>query len=165
MDISKFVKNIKNGVLNITENLDSIKVRNKSSFTSIRQSNIIAGGDVSGSSFVQNISGKSAKGTQRVWIDGVEIDASIANEITTINVIGNVNKIDSQGIVTVSGDVTGGIDTQGKVEVQGNVQGNIDTQGRVICGDVTGDIDSQGRIECGNVGGDIDCMGQVTIRK
>lgn len=173
MDISKFVKNIKDGVLNITDNIDSIKVR-KNSSRSIRQSNIVAGGDVvagnithngKGNSFVQNVSGKSAKGNQRIWINGKEVDAEIANEITTINVTGNVNTIDSQGVVEVGGDVTGGINTQGRVEVHGDVDGNIDTQGRVSCGDVTGDIDTQGRVECGNVGGDIDCMGGVIINK
>lgn len=165
MDIKKIVKNIKDGVLNMTENLDSIKVRKNSSFISIRQSNIVAGGDVSGSSFVQNISGSNAKGTQRVWINGEEIDASVANEITTINVTGNVKKIDSQGVVTVGGDVTGGINTQGRVEVQGNVRGGIDTQGRVECGDVSGNINTMGRVDCGNVKGSIDTMGKVTIAK
>lgn len=165
MGISKFLQDIKDGVLDITDNIDSIKVRKNSSSISIRQSNIVAGGDVSGSSFVQNISGKSAKGIQRIWINGKEIDAEIANEITTINVTGNVNTIDSQGVVEVGGDVTGGINTQGRVEVHGDVNGNIDTQGRVSCGDVAGDIDTQGRVECGNVGGDIDCMGKVIINK
>lgn len=168
-------KMIKNGILTIEEDLSKIKVRKESSFTSIRQSNNVAGGDIAGGSiihqsvdgnkFVQNISGKSAKGTQRIWIDGEEVDAVIANDITTINVTGNVNRIDSQGIVSVGGDVTGGINTQGRVEVKGDVDGGIDTQGKVICGDVTGDIDTQGSVECGSVGGDIDCMGRVTINK
>ncbi len=165
MNMKDIGKMVKDGILTIKEDLSKIKVRKESSFMRITQSNIVAGGDVSGSSFVQNISGKNAKGTQRIWIDGKEVDAAIANEITTINVTGDVNQIDTQGVVTVSGDVTGGINTQGRVEVQGDVDGDIDTQGRVSCGDVTGDIDTQGSIECGNVGGDIDCMGRVTINK
>lgn len=174
MDLKKIIKDIKNGVMDIKEDLESIKVRKKSSSITITQSNIRAGGDVAAgdlvggsvrSSFTQNVNGKHASGTQRIWINGQEIDSSIAQEITEINITGNVKTVDTQGVVNVGGDVTGGIDTQGAVDVKGSVEGNINTQGRVACGDITGDIDTQGRVECGRVGGNIDTMGRVTINK
>lgn len=174
MDLKKIIKDIKNGVMDIKEDLGSIKVRKKSSFVSITQSNIKAGGDVAAgdlvggsirSSFTQNINGKHASGTQRIWINGKEIDSSIAQSITEINITGNVKTVDTQGVVNVGGDVTGKIDTQGAVEVQGSVDGDINTQGSVTCGDVTGNVDTQGRVDCGRVGGDVDTMGRVTINR
>jgi len=163
---------IKDGVMNIKDSVDSIKVRKSSSTTVIQSNNVVKGdvvggnisfGNIGGGKFVQNINGKHAKGVQRIWVDGEEIESSIANSITSINVTGDVKTVDTQGEVSVGGDVTGKIDTQGRVEVSGNVKGNINTQGRVECKDVSGSINTMGKVECGAVGGNVDTMGKVII--
>ncbi len=171
---------IKDGVLDIKDNLKSLKVRGNSTVRqTVRQTNNVVGGDMVGgdmvggtiSSFEQNISGKNAKGVQitnsvqRVWINGFEVDSELAQGIREINVTGNVKTIDTQGAVNVGGDVTGGINTQGRVEVAGRVDGHVDTQGRVTCGDVTGNVNTMGKVECGKVGGNVDTMGKVIIGK
>jgi len=150
---------IKDGVLDITGDLKSLVVKKKSSSVVIQNGNIVSGDIVGGSTFVQNVNGKvNAKGVQfgcigpgssqqRIIIDGVEVDAEIAQGIQVINVAGNVGKLDSAGSVNVGGDVNGTLDSNGSVEVKGDVKGNIDSNGRVTCGDVTGDIDSNGRVE------------------
>ncbi len=168
---------IKDGVMDITGDLKSLVVKKKSSSIVIQNGNVVAGDIVGGSTFVQNINGGvNAKGAQfgcigsgssqqRIFIDGKEVDADIAQGIQVINVAGNVGKLDSAGCVNVEGDVYGKVESNGSVEVKGSVKGNIDSNGRVQCGDVTGSIDSNGRVECGNVGGDVDAMGSVSMRK
>jgi len=141
---------IKDGVLEIKDGLESLKVRTKGSLSKITQSS----GSIVKSTF-----------TQRVWIDGEEVDSDIAMGITSINITGNVKTVDTQGTVNVSGDVTGKISTQGRVEIQGKVDGNIDTQGRVSCGDISGNVNTMGRVDCGNVGGSIETMGKVSMRR
>jgi hypothetical protein len=167
---------IKDGVMDITGDLKSLVVKKKSSSVVIQNGNVVSG-NMSGGTFVQNINGGvNAKGVQfgcigpgssqqRIFIDGKEVDADIAQGIQVINVSGNVGKLDSAGAVNVGGDVNGKVDSNGSVDIKGNVKGNIDSNGRVQCGDVTGNIDSNGRVECGTVGGDIDAMGSVSMRK
>jgi len=167
---------IKDGVLSITDSVKSLKVRNKSSYTKVTQSNNKTGGDVVGGNIISindniktrgakfgNIDGSKSSFSQRIWIDGEEIESSIAMGITSINVTGDVETVDTQGEVIVGGDVTGKIETQGKVEVAGNVNGDINTQGKVECKDVKGSINTMDKVECGKVGGNVETMGKVII--
>jgi len=157
---------IKDGVMNIVGDINSIKVKNKGSSTFIQNGNVV-GGDMVGGNFTQIVNGRvvSSSSQQRVFIDGEEIPSDIAQGIREINITGNVGSVDSNGNVHVGGDCNGAIDSNGNVEIRGSVKGNIDSNGRVTCGDVTGDIDSNGRVECGNVGGDVEAMGSVSIKK
>jgi len=77
--------------------------------------------------------------------DDIVYESSSAN--IEINVVGDVGKINTNGKVTVNGNVNNGIDTNGSVIITGNVNGNIDTNGKVeIGGDMIGDIDTNGKV-------------------
>ena len=156
---------IKDGVMNIVGDIKSIKVSNV----------MDADGDVTGGTkFVQTVNGVNAKGsqfgcinscssfTQRIVVNGEEIDSEFSQGVREINITGNVGTVDTQGRVVVGGDA-GKVRTQGSVEVEGSVNGDVNTQGKVSCGDVKGSVKTMGQVECGTVGGDVNTMGKVVI--
>lgn len=99
-----------------------------------------------------------------IIVNGSVIECSEVQDCISIEVQGNVGRIDTLGSVSVTGNVDGDINTQGSVTVGGSCE-SINTQGSVKCGDVNGDIHTMGSVNCGNVSGDIDTMGRVSIRK
>jgi len=81
----------------------------------------------------------------------IVINGKTIHETTNVNieifVKGNVGSIDTNGAVSIVGDVAGNIDTNGSVKVGGNVGGKVDTNGRVeVGGDVHGKIDTNGKV-------------------
>ena len=82
----------------------------------------------------------------KVSLDGKTITIGEGKEI---NIHGTINRIDTDGNVAVSGNVTG----------------NIDCGGSVNCFDVHGDIDAGGSVVATNVTGSINAGGSVVIKK
>lgn len=89
-------------------------------------------------------------------IDGIIImDEKIVNTMQsginyTIEIHGDVKNLDTNGKVTIHGNVTGNINTRGRVIVNGNVEKNINTIGQVnVNGSVGGSIDTIGSVSTG----------------
>lgn len=83
-----------------------------------------------------------------IYSNGKEV-GSIQNRNISISVVGDVEKIETQGSIDIKGNV-GEIKTQGSIDVSGDVKGNIKTMGPVNVG--------------GNVTGHINTMGPITVR-
>lgn len=83
-----------------------------------------------------------------IYSNGKEV-GSIQNRNISISIVGDVEKIETQGSIDIKGNV-GEIKTQGSIDVSGDVKGNIKTMGPVNVG--------------GNVAGYINTMGPITVK-
>lgn len=86
-----------------------------------------------------------------IFVDGLKhgIDDSKRLEVV---VKCNVERIESQESITISGHVTGDIKAKGSVNCD-NVKGNVEAGGSVNCDDISGDVRAGGSVNCDAVGG------------
>lgn len=86
----------------------------------------------------------------KVFVDGkeIEVNTDTNTEATkdeiNITVIGNVEKIITNGSIVVEGDVTGQIECEGSLLIEGDVIGQIECKGSLLIkGDVQGNVKSE----------------------
>lgn len=113
-------------------------------FNSINNNNIV----INGKSF--NVKGNNVSIiNNKVYVDGKQVDTGELSGEVVIKFEGDLANLQSDGGVTVNG----------------NVHGDVDAKGSVNCGNVEGDVDAGGSINCGNVKGDADAGGSIMMNK
>ena len=82
----------------------------------------------------------------KLYIDGKEYKFE-ENNISELEIKGNVASLSSDCSITINGNITGDIDVGGSVNIVGDVTGDIDAGGSVnISGRHKGDIDAGGSV-------------------
>ena len=82
----------------------------------------------------------------KLYINGKEYKFENEN-ISELEIKGNVASINSDCSITINGDISGDVDVGGSVNIVGNVTGDIDAGGSVnISGYHKGDIDAGGSV-------------------
>jgi len=82
-----------------------------------------------------------------IIVDGKNVESYEVTKIE-ITINGDVERLDCNGSVKVSGNVLGNIDCNGSVAVSGDVSGSINCNGSCTCGKVMGSIDAGGSVIC-----------------
>lgn len=127
----------------------------------LRQSNIVASGDVAGRNIIKSntmgsisINGKTYQGNSITIIDGnVTIDGvpqfpvEATAGVYRIEIIGDVGSVTTDAPLTIKGNVSGGVRADGPVTC-GPVYGDVNVHGPLACGDVTGDVVADGPVTC-----------------
>lgn len=117
-----------------------------------------------------NIDGRFFTGTTvtirngRVSIDGKSVDGKLTGKVEIRIVEGQLQNLETDGDVTVEGDILGNVDAGMSVNAK-NIHGDVDAGMSVTCGDVSGNVDSGMSVTCGTVGGDVNSSFGVTMRK
>lgn len=102
-----------------------------------------------------------------IIINGTKIQTT-GNNITMINgsvfVDGKAIQTNLTGNVTIEfiGDLAS-LKTDGSATVNGNVKGDVDCGGSCNCGNISGSVDAGGSVTCGNVEGDVDAGGSIKM--
>jgi len=123
------------------------------------------------------INGKTYVGKTITYLDGqVVVDGKVQGEVekekVTIQVLANVERIESDEAINIVGNVTGNVYTkknvnckniEGDVTAGGNVNaddicGRTQAGGNVNCDDITGDAQAGGTINCDDIGGNATAM-------